>query len=70
MAQYASLFPDDKIALLENGVCPPGGLAGSLPECDPLEFNFAVDWELLRPALGIAFNSMHHKETHILDEEY
>lgn len=69
---YAALGAEDKAALLERGVCPSYGLKG----CDELLFmNFAADWDLLKPALEVAFsyNSAEHQAggvSTLLDSSY
>lgn len=32
-----------------------------------MTLNYAVDWDLLKPALSVAFTDMHQKHSHILD---
>ena len=61
--EYERLSADDKANLLEKGICPPGGLLG----CSDMVLNFGIDWDLLHPALNIAFTDMHQKHSHILD---
>lgn len=63
LPEYAALPADQKAALLETGTCPPGGLPG----CDDMRLNFAVDWNLLHPAMRIAFEDMNSKHMHVLD---
>lgn len=63
LPEYAALPAEQKAALLERGECPPGGLPG----CDDMRLNFAVDWNLLHPAMGIAFEDMNSKHSHVLD---
>lgn len=63
LPEYAALPADQKAALLETGTCPPGGLPG----CDDMRLNFAVDWNLLHPAMQIAFEDMNSKHSHVLD---
>ena len=63
LPEYATLPADQKAALLETGMCPPGGLPG----CDDMRLNFAVDWNLLHPAMSIAFEDMNSKHMHVLD---
>lgn len=65
LPEYENLTAEDKANLLEKGICPPAGLPG----CYDLVLNFAIDWDLLHPALTVAFTDMHHKSTHILDVE-
>lgn len=63
LPEYAALPAEQKAALLETGSCPPGGLPG----CDDMRLNFAVDWNLLHPAMVIAFQDMNSKHVHVLD---
>ena len=47
---YRSLTMQDRLALLEKGVCPDA----PLHECSDMRMNFALDWALLRPAIRLA----------------
>lgn len=63
--EYASLPDDEKVALLERGLCPG---SHSLPGCDDMHMNFAVEWNLLQPAMVTAFASLQHVASrHALD---
>ena len=62
--EYVSLPADEKLALLEEGICPG---STQLQDCSDLKMNFAIDWNLLRPALKMAFLDMQEKHSHILD---
>ncbi|DBA92084.1 TPA: hypothetical protein ACH3X1_015814 [Trebouxia sp. C0004] len=62
--EYGSLPADEKRALLEEGICPT---STQLQGCDDLKMNFAIDWNLLRPALSMAFLDMQERHSHILD---
>lgn len=63
LPEYERLTIEDKENLLEKGICPPGGLPG----CYDMVLNFAIDWDLLHPALNIAFTDMTQKHSHVLD---
>lgn len=60
LPEYDRLAAEDKIKLLEQGCCPPAGLPG----CSDMVLNFAIDWELLHPALQVAFDDM--TQRHVL----
>ncbi|KAA6423379.1 MAG: hypothetical protein FRX49_06831 [Trebouxia sp. A1-2] len=62
--QYGLLPADEKRALLEEGICPS---SSQLQGCEDLKMNFAIDWNLLRPALSMAFLDMQERHSHILD---
>lgn len=62
--EYDLLSPEEKRALLEEGFCPG---SAALQDCKDIKMNFAIDWNLLRPALNIAFNGTHQQHSHILD---
>lgn len=62
--QYGSLPAEEKRALLEEGFCPA---SAQLQDCNDLKMNFAIDWNLLQPALKMAFLDMQEKHSHILD---
>ena len=62
--EYGALPPEEKRALLEEGFCP-GSVA--LQDCSDLKMNFAMDWNLLRPALETAFYNMTQQRIRILD---
>lgn len=63
--EYASLPDDEKVALLERGLCPSSHI---LPGCDDMHMNFAVEWNLLQPAMVTAFASLQHAASrHALD---
>ncbi|KAL0019010.1 hypothetical protein WJX79_009020 [Trebouxia sp. C0005] len=63
--EYASLPDDEKVALLERGLCPS---SHNVPGCDDMHMNFAVEWNLLQPAMVTAFASLQHVASrHALD---
>lgn len=62
--EYGLLPADEKRALLEEGICPT---SAQLQGCDDLKMNFAIDWNLLHPALSMAFVDMQERHSHILD---
>lgn len=62
--EYGPLPPEEKRALLEEGLCPRSAV---LQDCREIKMNFALDWNLLRPALHIALNGTRQQHTHILD---
>ena len=61
---YSSLSAEERQALLEQGRCPT---TVRLQGCDDLHMNFAIDWNLLRPALQLAFDDMQAKHVRVLD---
>ena len=63
--EYSSLPDAEKVALLERGQCPSTHV---LPGCDDMVMNFAMDWNLLQPAMTTAFASLQRTFTmHALD---
>ena len=62
--EYGPLPPEEKRALLEEGVCPGSAV---LQDCKDIKMNFAIDWNLLRPALNIALNGTLPQYRHVLD---
>jgi len=66
--QRYALTSEEKLALLEKGVCPRAPLHG----CTDMVMNYAVDWSLLQPAVRLAMARMHHQQygIHILDADW
>lgn len=46
--EYARLSAEAKLDLLETGICP---IAANLQDCNDMKMNYAIDWNLLKPAL-------------------
>ena len=67
-SEYIALTSEEKLALLERGVCPRGPLHG----CTDMVMNYAVDWALLEPAVQLAMSQMHRYQygIHILDADW
>ncbi len=67
-SDYNALTSEEKLALLEKGVCPHTPLHG----CTDMVMNYAVDWSLLQPAIRLAMAQMHHQQygIHILDADW
>ena len=67
-SDYNALTSEEKLALLEKGVCPQTPLHG----CTDMVMNYAVDWSLLQPAIRLAMAQMHHQQygIHILDADW
>ena len=57
---YASLPAQERQALLEGGVCPA---SAQLQGCDDMKMNFAVDWDLLKPALSEALKNLQDQKS-------
>ncbi|KAL0051177.1 hypothetical protein WJX82_003128 [Trebouxia sp. C0006] len=67
-SDYNALTSEEKLVLLEKGVCPQAPLHG----CTDIVMNYAVDWSLLQPAVRLAMAQMHHQQygIHILDADW
>ena len=63
-SEYEALPSEEKRALLEEGLCPGSAV---LQDCNDLKMNFAIDWNLLRPALDIAFHNVQSNHSEVLD---
>ena len=61
--EFQALAPEEKVALLERGICPPRAKL----ECLEMKDNFAVDWDVLEKAMQQAFLDLHTRHSHILD---
>lgn len=66
-SEYRALADEQKLELLEKGLCPNASLHG----CSDMVMNYAVDWGLLEPAIQLAMTNMHHQQygIHILDAD-
>lgn len=62
--EYSELSSDEKLALLEHGICPTTTF---LPGCDDKLLNFAVDWPLLEDAMNAAFANLRGRHSTVLD---
>lgn len=67
-SDYSALTSEEKLVLLEKGVCPQTPLHG----CTDMVMNYAVDWSLLQPAVRLAMAQLHHQQygIHILDADW
>ena len=62
--EYTKLDSDEKLALLEHGICPTRKF---LPGCVDKTLNFAVEWPLLEAAMNTAFTNLRGRHSTVLD---